>query len=190
MKCKCHFTPSLVLLIRQRKSIAIANAGFASHYPEPLQSFTGSSHESNGNSVLTMGICWVAIPFPLRFNSAAWKSKWEANRRQFPQLQQLVKCLQEYVLFRNKSNQRKVNKGFNFTHTKNSMHNLKGNQNKKKLKRILRNNSAKTQIKCRSIQNNTKNKNQKSLWTQRNITSQIMWPKLPANLAVAQLCQV
>lgn len=141
----------------------------------------------------TGGWCWLShtwfpISFPLRCNSALESPSQKANRRWFPQLQQLVKCLQEYVLFRNNSwtNTRLIKALI--SHTKNSMHNLK---RKQKPYRVQRNSSAKTQIKCRSIQNNIKNQNQKSLWTQRKkITSQIMWPKLPTNLVVAQLGKV
>lgn len=66
---------------------------------------------------LTEDTRWFTIPFPLGFNSAAWKSKFEGQQKVIPTTSTtVVKCLQEYVLFRNKLNQHKVNKGFNFAH--------------------------------------------------------------------------
>lgn len=124
MNCECYYTPSGALT-EAKEEHSQANAGLANCYPEPPQSFPSSLDGNKGNLVLTVGIRWFTIPFPLGFNSAAWKSKSEGQQKVISTTSTVVKCLQEYVLFRNKSNQHKVNKGFNFTHTKNSMHNLK-----------------------------------------------------------------
>lgn len=78
------FHPHLVI-IRQRKSLAKANAEFTKCYPEPLPSFPGSCSE-NENSVLPPAICWFALPSPLSCNGAALKSKSEGNRKWFHNL--------------------------------------------------------------------------------------------------------
>jgi hypothetical protein len=97
--------------IRQRKGSAKANViGLQAVTKKPLQSFTGSSDENIRNSAMTTAKCQFAV----------LKSNQKANTRQFPfQTAGCEQCLKECVFLRNKSSQHKVNKGFNFTHTKN-----------------------------------------------------------------------
>lgn len=73
-----------------------------SHYPEPLQSLTGSRWKQR-HRVLTRAYVGLPVHFLCGLTVPHGSPSQKANAGWFPQLQQLVKYLQEYVLFRNNS---------------------------------------------------------------------------------------
>lgn len=95
--------PLSATLTEAKEERSYGQCRVTSHYPDPLQSFTGSPDEDSGTGFWLWAYAGLPVHFLCGLTVPRGSPSQKANARWFPQLQQLVKYLQEYVLFRNNS---------------------------------------------------------------------------------------